>query len=976
MAVQSASNDDPDMKAVGERPQEMAGRKQEHVPQFDFEDLGGWTLACSNGARAKLVRTRQQQMWGQFVGKLTYEGDSSKSEIHILPPKPIAVPPDATTVSLWLLSADHFAAKDVTQAAVSARLEDVNGKSCDVDLCTLKSISYYGWRWILVQKRLPDTVRAAKLMSLVVRKCSNPKPKQLYLDDLAFFREAMPPLKFKYTLDQIKKEVPFPTTPDTILPPSSTSCENAVRRDADGYIFSCKTDHEVLEYRYEPARGTLSGLTVVHNGTTVFRPAVDGGPMLLVDGKQLHADSPSIRRDLLHCDLADGVLCTRWRYRVGDTSAGAEMRLRIKNRSLIVDFASKNGAFVALSLGHSDDTPGAKAVEVPYLAFFRAKGEPCVLCWQGLFATAMLDWYNSNASQLYGASGEAGPGKVSFNGGSNYTPRTDGTRNPLRERLFITVSPVFSDVLPNIPNPPSPMREVLAPRCRLRLDLPPDSPLPRLSTYLARLRQYKAYGLDNLLVEFIEVHQKGKMNRGKGDNAWLEELVRQTKRLGYDRVSIYSEYTEDPTTRADFSSDKIARLPDGDWNANCVPGSYCYKSMWAVQLQEILGPPVHRKFGTTASFVDVATAVPPWSRMDYDSRVPGAAMFASYFYPFGKLLLNERKACAGPVYSEGSMHWMYAGLVDGNRAEVRPKGRTGWQVPLLVDFDLLRIHPLEADNGAGPLGICPMRLEGLAQDPGHAVDNVLFRSPASDRALAATIAFGHAGDFRHITSVDGPSDKNIWRMVNTYYMIQQIQQRYLMVPVADIRYHHDGKLLTTSEAIATNAYQQSQVYVKYTNGLEVYVNGNWDKPWQVNLASHSYHLPPAGFVAAMPDALLAYSADADGNRIDYVNSPAYVYADARGKSHDFPELSTNGAVAVKRHAQSLTAIIASPDVTELSLNVVRLLPHAITGEVVVQARDEEGNTIRRGKCPVAAGRISIPVEEKAVSYHLEAAKDY
>jgi len=54
---------------------------------------------------------------------------------------------------------------------------------------------------------------------------------------------------------------------------------------------------------------------------------------------------------------------------------------------------------------------------------------------------------------------------VIYNGGARYLPKTDGRRNACFERLFLTVSPRFEEVLPNIPNPKSPWMHVAASVC-------------------------------------------------------------------------------------------------------------------------------------------------------------------------------------------------------------------------------------------------------------------------------------------------------------------------------------------------------------------------------------------------------------------------------------------------------------------------------------------------------------------------------
>ena len=62
---------------VGVRPYEMdwAGRTKDDWPALvDFENLAGWTVETEN-AVATFERTREQQLFGKYVGKLTYRYD-------------------------------------------------------------------------------------------------------------------------------------------------------------------------------------------------------------------------------------------------------------------------------------------------------------------------------------------------------------------------------------------------------------------------------------------------------------------------------------------------------------------------------------------------------------------------------------------------------------------------------------------------------------------------------------------------------------------------------------------------------------------------------------------------------------------------------------------------------------------------------------------------------------------------------------
>ena len=114
----------------------------------------------------------------------------------------------------------------------------------------------------------------------------------------------------------------------------------------------------------------------------------------------------------------------------------------------------------------------------------------------------------------------------------------------------------------------------------------------------------------------------------------------------------------------------------------------------------MLAPQIKRKFDPDSAYTDVHTAVSPWGYNDYDARVPGAGTFAQTFYAYGELLRNDSRVYSGPIFSEGTYQWLYAGLADGNYA-LAYDGRPLAKEPLLPVFDLYQIHPKECDIGMG-----------------------------------------------------------------------------------------------------------------------------------------------------------------------------------------------------------------------------------------------------------------------------------
>ena len=93
---------------VGKRPYEMdwAGRVEEvREPVVDFENLDGWTVQTVNSV-ASFERSREEQMYGKYVGKLTYRKADGKETplVEIRPSEPIPIPTQGfDAYSCWIV---------------------------------------------------------------------------------------------------------------------------------------------------------------------------------------------------------------------------------------------------------------------------------------------------------------------------------------------------------------------------------------------------------------------------------------------------------------------------------------------------------------------------------------------------------------------------------------------------------------------------------------------------------------------------------------------------------------------------------------------------------------------------------------------------------------------------------------------------------------------------------------------------------
>ena len=176
-----------------------------------------------------------------------------------------------------------------------------------------------------------------------------------------------------------------------------------------------------------------------------------------------------------------------WLYTIdGKQSYPGSWTLEVVDNTLIADLQSSSGMVGEFKFGSITGISG-KVIEIPYLNLGRwvhASNPPGIFAdtQNKIYVSEFIDWYNSDASGLFGESSstpggkfvlnlvtadhrwvadpndKADPAKVVrnvsvINGGSFYWPKNDGKRNPARDRIMVTIGDDIKSVLPNIPNP-------------------------------------------------------------------------------------------------------------------------------------------------------------------------------------------------------------------------------------------------------------------------------------------------------------------------------------------------------------------------------------------------------------------------------------------------------------------------------------------------------------------------------------------
>jgi len=973
---------------IGVRPYEMvnAGRTADtHPPLVDFENLDGWTVETVE-SEASFSLSREQQLWGDSVGKLTYKNVPMEQKtplVTLKPPKPLPIGKAFDCINFWLYGNNWAWEYDpkTPQVSVTAILRGSTNSPLRVPLGNVN------WKeWFLLHKKLSAEELAAlggdpAFEAIEIRGGTNVEERTLFFDNLSFFKAELPPLEFEpRPLRNIKlpkeqttgtntgpETLPFPHREETILPTCLSIAHHQSsweKRDNESYFISNsgKGDENHV-WRYTPKSGTLDDLNI-----TIDVPINDVNQLpeialCLKDSGIRFVDDPKEPPQLLSVEPQGETLTARWKFGVNEV----EYRFTMKQKSLIVDVCCLGGNVKEFSSGGWTGLSNAKLVKVPYLVG-NGPLRPAVVVAETelfpLFILSMLDHTRSNASEFFWEH-KTGKDYVSGAACSRYTPKTDGTRNDFFERLFITLSPVFEEVLPNIPNDKSPWKHVTAERV---WHAHGASNHDRDYEFWSRI---KRYGMEKMLVTDHETLWRDGGESftfrtyaapGKGGDEGQKDYTQKMHELGFI-YGPYNNYTDFSPVNEYWNEDWASRLSDGNWRpawARC----YNAKPAIAVQTEPKITEIIQSKFGFNTAYCDVHTAVRPWEYVDYDARVPGAGTFAATFYAYGEILLHQKKIWNGPVYSEGNNHWYYSGLTDGNYAQDQAYFVHENDLPWIVDFDLLKIHPLENNFG---MGNCGMFYGG-----GRAWDTV-ERGSALDRFLAATLAFGHTGFLAMEFGLDGGA--------RSYFTVQQIAARCGTQNVKSIRYaDKDGKLLTTSQAIASDAVKLNRICVEYEDGLTIYVNGNSAIPYEPGSVI-PVPIPPNGWYVHDPTGkLTAWSLDIDGRRTDYVDSPEYLFANIRdnpkGKPTRFDRLLCDNQIIVRKNIDSAgrwEMIVGEPHYAGRStLHAVRLDDDADADAVALDFHGRElGNVGTR----YSRGMVHVMPVDGAFSYLLTPKKE-
>ncbi|MDO5566557.1 MAG: hypothetical protein Q4G59_07865, partial [Planctomycetia bacterium] len=357
----SASETAPAQEQIGVRPYEMdwAGRdKDDFPPLVDFETLKSWKCEAEGGGiAATFTQSREQQLFGKYVAKLTYRQTGSSVKLNVQPPEPIAVPSTPfDAMSCWIYGNNWAWVTDpkTSKVFIAARFKTATGKELVIPLTYVRWKEWFLCHWRFTQEQQAELNakvdgKTAYFDGFQVTNIYNKEDRILYFDNFALFKEEFKPLQLsirpKRGIDMFPGQssglntgegrLPFPTREETILPDSAAKgSKNSVSQTGKSFDLVYSGPDGTLTLQYTPTTGTWSDLKAKWNDSAWFEPLADGGINNLALPKR--EIEPVTTRTHLETKLSGNTIVTRWTLAGEKEKTTVEYRMELRGKSLIL----------------------------------------------------------------------------------------------------------------------------------------------------------------------------------------------------------------------------------------------------------------------------------------------------------------------------------------------------------------------------------------------------------------------------------------------------------------------------------------------------------------------------------------------------------------------------------------------------------------------------------------------------------------
>lgn len=642
--------------------------------------------------------------------------------------------------------------------------------------------------------------------------------------------------------------LPLPTT----APPlPDMPFENRVFQEGNTYLLEYQDAQTLIQYRYTPASGSLHDLQVVINNEPPFFPSNYGGPRFLVGEEDLPIWETEPEQFTYTARIVNNsALEVTWQVSFGQVTIPYAYHFSIQGKTLRLKVETSSTELLAFTLDRSEETPKARILTIPYLPLFN------LLLYRQHFLSAYFDWTVTDASRLEPMNEAISDQSLAFSQTAYYLPNTSGVRQPLHEIIYLTVSDKLDEVLPRLPFNPSPYRQLLAGKTILDLwaerSFTEDSELVRelarrgISDLIVLRHNWQRCGFDDCYPNILPA------NSLWGGDPALEELSHAAQQAGY-LFALHENYVDIYPNAEDFTPELVALNPEGEpvpawFNKTTGTQSILLSPPRSPQVASRFAPEIHRRYNTSAVYLDVSTAVNPSEKVDYNAVIAGNARLRTTLESYRQLLEKVRQAHQSPVIGEGGYHLLYAGVADAVLAEDASRNQPGNLIAPLVHFDLLRLHPHMVQFG---MGFYPWYFAQGDQPKWFG-----YTEQEHYRYMANEIAFCHGA---YIPTPDslGEDEQVLAFIEKEVTLVAPVHRRCALAKPLRLLYRLNGEMSEVERALIEN--QLWQIFVEYDNGLQVWVNLHPFENWPVNLP--------------LSPSWVSYSALVNGTRQDFVGAP-------------------------------------------------------------------------------------------------------
>lgn len=641
---------------------------------------------------------------------------------------------------------------------------------------------------------------------------------------------------------------------------TESSFSNYLRYNPENkiYTFEYVSSTEKTEYEYSLKNGdSFNGIIFKSNGFS-FYPSYYGGVCVTSpDNKNYYLWSEGIKKTLIRKNKSGNTLITEWvmckgnefyyHYEYNITISGKTLIVNVKDKGAIKNYSIKKyGKLASFQLDRSENAVNPKIIGIPYLSTVN------VLYTKNYFTTIFYDWIKTNSSQILPYDSPASYTSAFFAQEAVYNNKTNGKKNSLNETIYLTVSNNLDEVFPNIPNPVAKYKNESV--NRIVYDNW-DAGFSKIRNNFAQLiksgigniwlivHDWQNGGYDNKLPDVLPANQKF------GGNLGLMEVSNLSKESG-SLFALHENYSDFYPNAPSYKTSEVALDPSRNLIKGWKTGIAQSHLMKPSKIKNYLLPistNVNKTLKTNSSFIDVLTAKSPSEALDYDYKTLNAGKSTAslkIICETGNLL---RKIHNGPVSAEGYHHFYYTGFYDDFEAQIQTGKITsqhltgGYYKPLLVDFDLLKMHDKTMVHGVGYYERFFYK-DNYWKYMGRSSDSAMIYS-------ATELAYGHGAFFSSLSY--NPVEQGSLE----YEYIYPAQTLYGNAKAIKILYNDNGILLTASQYIKKypdtfdnfdNRDFMSQVYIEYDNGVKVYVNRSPHKEWKISIDNemsgwYNYH---------------------------------------------------------------------------------------------------------------------------------------